>query len=94
MKSLQDIIYNWLSIQVVSDARPEDIAAKQTAEHFWVMLKEEYHLESVNVEKDEVMYLVKYTKEGIEKSYRFPVELIESMLEQIEQNPERYVNYE
>ena len=30
MGSLQDAIYNWLTIKVVADARPNDLAAVET----------------------------------------------------------------
>ena len=42
MKSVQDSLYNWLTIKVVSDARPEDIAATETEEMFLSILTEEH----------------------------------------------------
>ena len=93
MRSLQDSLYNWLSIKVVADARPEDTAACDTFRLFNELLKENHDLNDVQVHKDEVMYLVSYTLNGESKSSRFPVELIDSMIDQIEANPEKYVNY-
>lgn len=93
MRSLQDSLYNWLSIKVVADARPEDTAAVDTFRLFDELLKENHDLADVQVHKDDVMYLVSYTLNGEPKSSRFPAELIDSMIEQIEAEPEKYQNY-
>ncbi|MBB5323828.1 hypothetical protein HNQ34_000920 [Anoxybacillus tepidamans] len=93
MKSLQDALYNWLTIQVVADARPEDRAAQETASFFRDILKNDFHLTNVEVKKDETMYIVHYEDEQQAKTARFPVELIEVMLEQINRDPEKYINY-
>ena len=42
--SVQDSLYNWLTIKVVSDARPEDIAAAETEKMFLSILKEEHRV--------------------------------------------------
>lgn len=93
MKSLQDALYNWLTIQVVADARPDDIAAQETAAFFRAILKNDFHLTNIEVKRDETMYIVHYEKEQQLKTARFPIELIEVMLEQIESEPEKYINY-
>ncbi|MGG4490675.1 hypothetical protein [Metabacillus idriensis] len=93
MRSLQDSLYNWLSIKVVADARPEDTAAVDTFRLFDELLKENHDLADVHVHKDDVMYLVSFTLNGETKSFRFPVELIDSMIDQIEAEPEKYQNY-
>lgn len=93
MKSLQDDLYNWLTIKVVADARPEDTAANETEEFFFSMLKEDHHVEEVSVDKEEGMYYVTYKVAGETKKTRFPVELIDIMHNQIESNPEKYQNY-
>ncbi|ANB59285.1 hypothetical protein [Anoxybacteroides amylolyticum] len=93
MKSLQDALYNWLTIQVVADARPEDTAAQDTAAFFRAILQIDFHVTDINVVKEDLMYTIHYKKEGEWKTARFPVELIEVMLEQIEREPEKYINY-
>ncbi|MDR0137205.1 hypothetical protein RFW18_05555 [Metabacillus idriensis] len=93
MRSLQDSLYNWLSIKVVADARPEDTAAVDTFRLFDELLKENHDLADVQIHKDDVMYLVSYTLNGEQKSSRFPAELIDSMIDQIEAEPEKYQNY-
>jgi hypothetical protein len=93
LKSLQDALYNWLSIKVVAEARPDDQAAQDTLQLFQKILEEEHRLENIRVEKNEVMYSVTILQNGKEKQMKFPIELIEAMLQQIEQEPEKYVNY-
>ncbi|MDR4886645.1 hypothetical protein RGU12_03655 [Fredinandcohnia sp. QZ13] len=94
MKSLQDAIYNWLTIKIVAEARPDDKAAKETFDLFEDILVNEFKLKDIQIQKDDVMYLVNYTIDGEAKSARFPTELIEVMHNQISQHPERYQNYE
>lgn len=93
MNSVQDVIYNWLTIKVVSDARPEDTAAIDTLKHFERMLKDEYHISKVEITHDEVMYYVAYQQGEDSKKTRFPRELIEVMLDQISREPEKYENF-
>jgi hypothetical protein len=93
MKSLQDTLYNWLTIKVVADARPDDSAAKETFELFDDILKTEHQVSNIEVEKDEVMYFITFEKDGEKKKARFAVELIDIMYDQIEQEPEKYINY-
>jgi len=93
MKSLQDTLYNWLTIKVVVDERPDDTAAVDTEKMFYDMLVEDQGVQSIEVTTDAVMYYVHYDLDGERKSNRFPRELIEVMLNQINESPERYANY-
>lgn len=93
MKSLQDAIYNWLTIKVVLDARPDDTAAQDTVQMFESILSEEFNVQSHEVKRDALMYYVTAQQEGVTKEYRFPRDLIEVMLDQINQEPGKYVNY-
>jgi hypothetical protein len=90
MKSLQDALYNWITIKVVSDARPDDQAAKETAELFEKMLIEEHELKNIQVTKEDRMYNVSFEKDGVEKTSRFPIEIAEAMLFSINSEPEKY----
>lgn len=92
MKSVQDTLYNWLTIKVVCDARPDDTAAKDTLNLFEEMLAD-LHLSNLVVTKDDLMYYVSYQQGEETKKARFPQELIEVMLKQINQDPEKYENY-
>ncbi|MBD3106868.1 hypothetical protein IEO70_00560 [Bacillus sp. AGMB 02131] len=94
LRSLQDAIYNWLSIKVVCEARPDDTAAKETEQDFSRLLQEEYAVSHIQVEKEEELYFVSCHSKGEEHTYRFPKELIDCMLDSIKENPDRYRNYE
>ncbi len=93
MKSLQDTLYNWLTIKVVCDARPDDSAAKETKDLFEKALSEDLGVTDIEVNKEDPMYFVSYTINGEQKKQRYPIELIDIMLNQINENPERYENF-
>lgn len=94
MRSVQDAIYNWLTIKVVCDARPDDTAAQDTRELFENLLHDEHHVEITNVRKENPFYFVDYRVHLEKKVQRFPIELIDVMLEQINAEPEKYKNYQ
>ena len=93
MKSLQDALYNWLTIKVVSEDRPEDSSAYDTTKLFEVILTEDHGLVNIQVTKDDQMYYVDYEKDGQNNRSRFPIELIEVMLLQMRSEPEKFKNY-
>jgi hypothetical protein len=93
MMSLQDLLYNWLTIKVVVDARPEDTAATDTKKMFEQLLIEEHGIDTPEVKTDEDMYFINVQRDGEPKEYRFPRDLIEVMLDQINDEPDKYVNY-
>jgi hypothetical protein len=92
MNSVQDTLYNWLTIKVVCDARPDDTAARDTLNLYDEMLAD-LNLSNIEVTTDVVMYYVSYQQGEETKKTRFPRELIEVMLNQINQEPEKYANY-
>lgn len=88
--NLQDMIYNWLTIDVVLKARPNDEAALETMQLFTNMLLEEHSVQDVSYGKKEEWYEVSFTQGEKERSYRFPNEMIEQLLAEIEANPKMY----
>jgi hypothetical protein len=94
VKSIQDAIYNWLTIKIVADARKQDHAAQDTEKFFYELLHEEHAIEDITIEKNDPMYVVHYNIDGEAKKQQYPVELIDIMLEQINERPEYYRNYE
>lgn len=94
MKTLQDTLYNWLTIKVISDARVDDNAALETVDMFAEILKNDYNVDIIEFKKDEVLYFLKYHENNEEKNVRFPVDLIEHMLNQMNEEPEKFRNYE
>jgi len=90
MKSIQDAIFNWLTIKLVYDKRPHDQAAEETYQLFSNILKDEHKIRKINVKQEEDMYIVSFKKNGNVNSYRFPTELAEMLIKQIEEEPEKY----
>ncbi|MBM7659514.1 hypothetical protein JOC85_000281 [Bacillus mesophilus] len=93
MNSLQDALYNWLTIKVVADVRKDDLAAQETAAFFYELLTVDHELKDIVVEKDEEMYRVLYTIGAERKTTKFPTELIDVMLDQMVAEPEKFINY-
>lgn len=85
--NLQDAVYNWLTIKVVYEARPDDQAALDTYEFFTTILTDDHKLEQIAVEVVDPMYIVRYVKDGNAEQKQFPIELIEALLVQIESEP-------
>jgi hypothetical protein len=86
--NLQSALFNWLQIKTVSDARPDDHAAKETLDFFEVILKEDHNLSSFEVSKtDDTMYTLRYEIEGKSKMQMFDRESVEQLLEDIKSNP-------
>lgn len=94
MRSLQDTMYNWLTIKVVCDARPDDAAAIETEKAFYRILEEEYQVSCIQVRQEEELYFITYKLNNEALTYQFSRELIECMLDSINENPQRYRNYE
>ncbi|MCP8970291.1 hypothetical protein [Ectobacillus ponti] len=95
MRSVQDALYNWLTIKVVAEGRPDDKAAQETYELFDGILRQDHGVSHIEVERreDDEMYYVSYEKDGVSKSTRFPLELIDCYLEQMQREPEKFKNY-
>lgn len=85
--NLQDAIFNWLQIKIASDARPDDLAAKETAEFFESILREDHHLEQISITQDESMIHVRYETEGSSKVQMFDRQMVEQLLHDINANP-------
>ena len=93
MSSFQDALYNWLTIKVVCNERPTDKAARETENMFLTIIEEDHRVSDITVKVDDTMYHISYVKDGERSKTRFPRELIEVMINQIKESPERYVNY-
>jgi hypothetical protein len=93
MRSLQDALYNWLTIKVVSDERPDDAAAEETKNLFEQILKEDHGIREIEIKKDDVMYTVHFRIDNEWNKTSFPRELIEVMINQINEEPEKYPNF-
>lgn len=82
--SLQDVIFNWLTIQVVVDKKPNDQAAQETCEEFLEILKTDHHVDHIDYEKQGEMYIVTYEIRNEQSEKQYPTELAESLLNSID----------
>jgi hypothetical protein len=85
---LQDALFNWLQMKIVSDARPEDGAAKETLDFFGIILSEDHHLSEVIVGvEDETKLYIQFLVDGERKKQLFDRERAEQLLTDINSNP-------
>ena len=84
----EDALFNWLQIQIVAEARPDDHAAKETRDFFLEILTEDHGVTSIAIEqKDDTMIHVRYEREGRGKKQLVPREAGEQLLADISSNP-------
>jgi hypothetical protein len=93
VKTIHDALYNWLTIKVVADARPNDGAAIETLTLFETILNEDFLVTELKVVKVNNRYLVTYVVDGKSEEKQFHVEMIDNIHNQIQQNPDRYKIY-
>jgi len=91
MRSLQDVIYNWLTIKLVVEKRPHDEAAEETYSLFQSILTEDHQVSHLSIERLPESYVVHFIKEDKPSSFRFPKELAETMIALMEQEPEKFL---
>lgn len=83
-----DALFNWLQIQIVAQARPDDKAAADTRDFFETILTEDHKIAGLRIEKtDETMIHVRYEQEGRSKLKMYPREAVEQLLADINSNP-------
>lgn len=82
--SLQDTLFNWLTIQIVADKKTDDTAAQETCKEFITVLQENHQVTDLSYEKQDDLYVVKYKKDDEEEQKQFPTELAESLIQSIE----------
>lgn len=84
---MENALFNWLQIYVVSKARPHDQAAKNTVDFFHSMLVDDHGLHDLEVQTDDMMYTVRYTLKGETLAKKYPREVVEQLLADIEAEP-------
>lgn len=84
---LEDALFNWLQIKVVSEARPNDRSAKDTLNFFTDIISEDHQVTQMEYSKDATMYTLRYTVGDARKLQMYPIELVEQLLEAIENEP-------
>lgn len=85
---LQDALLYWTQIKTVTEAREDDRAAQDTCQFFEKILTEDHQLRNVHIaSRDDEMYVVQYEIDHVSKTQRFPKELVEQLLADINANP-------
>ncbi|MHA6484751.1 hypothetical protein ACX1C1_22935 [Paenibacillus sp. strain BS8-2] len=85
---LEDALFNWLQIKIVSEGRPEDDAAVRTLAFFEEILHEDLGLSQVHIaSKDSGLIVISYEKDGQTLTQQYPRELGEALLHDIISNP-------
>ena len=87
---LRTAIHSWLQIRIVSEARPEDDAAKKTFDFFGEIVSQDFGVTDLTVvpysEEDDSIQLT-YKVNGEASSISFDREMTEKLLLDIEANP-------
>ncbi|TVY09624.1 hypothetical protein [Paenibacillus cremeus] len=84
---LRDALFNWLQISIVSEARPEDNAARETRDFFELILREDHGLNRFSVTADDMAYHILYETGGQSVNQKFDREAADQLLEDINSNP-------
>ncbi|MBP1930633.1 hypothetical protein [Ammoniphilus resinae] len=88
--TLIDALSNWTQLKLVVNSRPNDEAAIISLDHVADILKEEFEIVPTSLEKVEALYLVTFNEKGVEKTQTFPAQVAETLLQFINENPDRY----
>lgn len=87
---LESALFNWVSIRIVADARPNDRSAADTADFFATILREDHHLTDFHIALiDDTMVHVQYeTEDGTSKRHMFDRFSAEQLLHDINATPQ------
>jgi hypothetical protein len=87
---LRTAIHSWLQIRIVSEARPEDDAAKKTFTFFEEIVSQDFGVTDLTIlpysDADHSIQL-SYKVNGEPASVSFDREMTEKLLQDIEENP-------
>ncbi|CAM4263471.1 DUF4247 domain-containing protein [Paenibacillus tarimensis] len=85
---LEDALFNWLQMNIVAEARPDDRAASDTRDFFLQILTEDHHIVNVGVAQtdDAVIHVIYETGDGLQTQL-IPREAAEQLLAEIVSNP-------
>ncbi len=84
---LRDALFYWLQMKVVWEARPKDHSAKETAQFFAKILREDHHVSDMEVKLEENAYKVRFFVKGEPDELRFDRQQVEQLLQAIESDP-------
>ncbi len=85
---LEDALFNWLQIRLVSDARADDGAARETLAFFTEILREDHHLTQFEIANTDAAFItIRYEADGKTKTQMFDRASAEQLLGDINANP-------
>ena len=86
---LGDAFFNWLQMHIVSQARPDDEAAKETLDFFALILREDHGVHNLTIlpEEDHTRIWFGYEQAGEYHRHCFDRESAEKLLDDINSNP-------
>lgn len=85
---LEDSLFNWLQIQLVAEARPEDQAARETVRFFEEILTEDHGVSDLAISaQDTTMIHIRYAVNGKTRVQMFGREQAEQLLSDIDSSP-------
>lgn len=83
-----DALFNWLQMEIVAEARPDDRAAADTRDFFLQILTEDHGVTAVAIaSRDDSFLHVAYEREGRQETQDIRRELAEQLLADIQANP-------
>ncbi|MED1802466.1 hypothetical protein [Brevibacillus porteri] len=88
----EDALFNWLQIQVVAEARPEDHSALDTAAFFLQLLQEDHQMSDIGYRQEGSWYVLFGNAESQALEVRYPAESVEALLAAIEGEPKYNCN--
>jgi hypothetical protein len=79
--TLMDALFYWLQMKIVSDARPDDDAARETLRFFAQILSEDHELTffEVSLEEDQKIHVFYMKKDGTSRTVWFDREAAEQL---------------
>jgi hypothetical protein len=83
----EDALYNWLQIQIVADARPDDRSAADTAAFFAEILRDDHQAQEWEYRREGDWYTVRCVFAHEVWEHRYPAEEAESLLAAIANEP-------
>ncbi|WP_028549254.1 hypothetical protein [Paenibacillus sp. UNC451MF] len=84
---LEDALFNWLQMKIVSEARPEDKAAEETRLFFEEILREDHAVSELTTSDEDMRIHITYEVNGSSSKLYFDKDYAEQLLHDINSNP-------
>jgi hypothetical protein len=84
---LKDVLFNWLQIQIVREARPSDRSARDTVFFFEEMLRDDHQVTQLEKWTEKEHYVIRYEQNGEMRTVEFSRDAAEQLLKDIMAEP-------